>query len=77
MFSCWLVGNNRTFQKNCITGTTLTNPWMTILKSSLTELVLHHPDLQLDEAVGVKAVILSHAAVADFMATQIELALRT
>lgn len=50
---------------------------MNILKSSLTELVLHHPDLQLDEAVGVEAVVLSHTAVADFMATQIQLALRT
>lgn len=46
-------------------------------KGSLTELVLHHPDFQLDEAVGVEAVIFSHAAVADFMATKIQLALRT
>lgn len=37
--------------------------------------MLHHPDLQLDEAVGVEAVVLSHAAVADFMATEIQLAL--
>lgn len=40
----------------------------------LTKLVLHHPHLQLDEAVGVEAVVLSHAAVSDFMTTQIELA---
>lgn len=45
-------------------------------KICLTELVLHHPDLQLDEAVGVEAVVLSHTAVADFMATQIQLTLR-
>lgn len=39
--------------------------------------MLHHPDLQLDEAVSVEAVVLSHAAVADFMATKIKLALGT
>ena len=39
--------------------------------------MLHHPDLQLDEAVSVEAVVLSHAAVADFMATKIQLAVRT
>lgn len=41
-----------------------------------TEFVLHHPDLELDEAVGVEAVVLPHAAVADFVATQIQLAVR-
>ena len=44
---------------------------------NLTKLMLHHPDLQLDEAVGIKAVVLSHAAVADFMSTKIQLALGT
>lgn len=39
--------------------------------------MLHHPDFQLNEAVGVEAVVLSHAAVADFMATEIQLAKRT
>lgn len=43
----------------------------------LTEPVLQHPDLELDEAVGVEAVVLSHAAVADFMPTKIQLAVRT
>lgn len=39
--------------------------------------MLHHPDFQLDEAVGIEAVVLSHAAIADFMATKIQLALGT
>lgn len=39
--------------------------------------MLHHPDLQLNEAVGIEAVILPPAAVADFMATKIHLALKT
>lgn len=50
---------------------------MSILTSGLTELVLHHPDLQFNEAVGVEAVVLPHTAIADFMATKIQLALRT
>lgn len=40
---------------------------------SFTEFMLHHPDLQLDEAVSIEAVVLSHAAVADFVATEIQL----
>lgn len=47
------------------------------MSSRLTELMLHHPDLQLDEAVSVEAVVLSDAAIADFMATKIQLALMT
>ncbi len=47
------------------------------VKCSLTKLMLHHPDLQLDEAVGVETVVLSHAAIANFMATEIQLALWT
>lgn len=43
----------------------------------LTKLVLHHPDLELDEAVSIEAVVLPHAAVTDLMATQIQLAERT
>lgn len=39
--------------------------------------MLHHPDLQLNEAVGVEAVILPPTAVAHFMATKIHLALKT
>lgn len=39
--------------------------------------MLHHPDLQLDEAVGVEALVLPHAAVAHLVATKIQLALRT
>lgn len=46
-------------------------------KNSLTKLVLHHPDLQLDEAVSVETVILSHATVPDFVATKIQLAMGT
>lgn len=46
-------------------------------KNSLTKLVLHHPDLQLDETVGVETVILSHATVPDFVATKIQLAMGT
>lgn len=44
---------------------------------NLTKLMLHHPGLQLYEAVGVEAIVLPHAAVADFMATKIKLALGT
>lgn len=44
---------------------------------TLTTLVLHHPHLQLDEAVGVEALVFSPAAVSDFMTTQVELALGT
>lgn len=39
--------------------------------------MLHHPDLQLNEAVGVEALVLSHAAVPDLVTTQIQLGLRT
>lgn len=46
-------------------------------RSGLTELVLQHPDLQLDEAVCVEAVVLPHAAVADFVAAEVQLARRT
>lgn len=46
-----------------------------LAEGSLTELMLHHPDLELNEAVGVEAVVLSDTAVADFMATEIQLAL--
>lgn len=42
---------------------------------NLTEVILHHPDLKLNEAVSIEAVVFSHAAVADFMATKIKLAL--
>lgn len=35
--------------------------------------MLHHPDLQLDEAVGIKALVLPHTAVPDFVATEIQL----
>lgn len=50
---------------------------VSFLKNSLTKLVLHHPDLQLNEAVGVETVILSHATVPDFVATKIQLAMGT
>lgn len=56
---------------------TPSSPWMSILKSGLTKIVLHHPDLQLNEAVGVEAVVLPPAAIADFMATKIQLAMWT
>lgn len=41
----------------------------------LTELVLQHPDLQLDEAVSVEALVFAPAAVADFVAAKVQLAL--
>lgn len=44
--------------------------------SRLTLLVLQQPDLQLDEAVSVEALVLPPAAVADLVATNIQLALR-
>lgn len=42
----------------------------------LTLLVLQQPDLQLDEAVSVEALVLPPAAVAHLVATNIQLALR-
>lgn len=48
--------------------------WLQV--GGLTELVLQHPDLQLDEAVGVEAFVLPPAAVAHLVATKIQLALR-
>lgn len=45
-------------------------------QGSLTELVLQHPDLQLDEAVSVEAFVFPPAAVAHFVATKIQLGLR-
>lgn len=42
----------------------------------LTLLVLQQPDLQLDEAVSVVALVFPPAAVADLVATNIQLALR-
>lgn len=42
----------------------------------LTKLVLQQPDLQLDEAVSIETLVFPPAAVADFMATEIQLALR-
>lgn len=46
-----------------------------MVQGSLTELVLQHPHLQLYEAVSVKAFVLPPAAIADFVATKIQLAL--
>lgn len=39
----------------------------------LTALLLQHPDLQLDEAVGVEAVVLPDAAVATLVAAHVQL----
>lgn len=39
----------------------------------LTALLLQHPDLQLDEAVGVEAVVLPDAAVATLVAADVQL----
>lgn len=39
----------------------------------LTALLLQHPDLQLDEAVGVVAVVLPDAAVANLVAADVQL----
>lgn len=44
--------------------------------SSLTLLLLQHPDFQLDEAVGVEALVLPPAAVADLVAAQVQLGLK-
>lgn len=44
--------------------------------SRLTQLVLQHPHLQLYEAVSVEAFVLPPAAVAHFVATKIQLALK-
>lgn len=46
------------------------------LERQLTLFTLHHPYFELDEAVGVKAVILSLAAVPHLMPTQIHLVMR-
>lgn len=50
--------------------------WVLIV-ACLTELVLQHPDLQLYQAVSVEAFVFPPAAVADFVATQIQLEVKT
>lgn len=49
---------------------------LVVMGSSLTALLLQHPDLQLDQAVSVEALVLPPAAVADFVATEIQLGLK-